>query len=161
MISQDPWKIRQDPSTATPVGMASTNPTTITLRRHGSSPMQAKQPYARTENWKGGEANNDRGDTMMLPLYIPACGVSPAKKAVFFFLRNPSSSMDHACYFLLCTPCLFIFPSSLSGITAMPTARATIITNSFITFSSSFSCQIRFCVCRDFWALVRFKGEPI
>jgi len=40
MISQDPWKIRQDPSTATPV--ASTNPTTITSPGpQGGSPGKA------------------------------------------------------------------------------------------------------------------------
>lgn len=102
-------EIRRDPPTATPVASTRSYHQSIAWPRRQWHSQRAA-PRVPDTNGKG--ANSDKGDTMMLPLCIPACGcLTCKKKAVFLKLRNPSFSMDHALSFVF----LFFLLFSLRG----------------------------------------------
>jgi hypothetical protein len=72
-------EIRRDPSTATPAASSGpthppTNPSLPPCHRSG-------KPCSPDMNRKMGAS--DKTDTIMLPVYIPACTVSPVKKEYF------------------------------------------------------------------------------
>lgn len=117
-----------------------------------SSPGKAA-PTTRTENRKGANRHGRHHDAA--PVYIPACGVSPAKKAIFFFLlRNPSFSMDHALFFCI-SPVIFFFWVSFSPTKCCNGLREQLYNNRLF-HHCSFNCQIRLCVCRDYQRLSSF-----
>ena len=111
---------------------------------------QANSPKTRTEIERG------RTVTGETPWFFPRIFrhvVSHLpKRPGFFLLRNKSLSMDHALFF--CVSLAFFFPSPLRGITAMPIARAAIITNSFITVVV-LVVRLDSLFAGGFWALVR------